>query len=500
MINSLASDAARPAILLLAFVCSLLSLLILLQKTMPTGLPRRCLHVLAGAGNLLHLTAVPQTTNAALISAVLPISFGGLLYIFANISLFRSVLTGLGGRGITKPHAMLEYGICSGLANFLYIRDRSIGRVCIAGLICLVFGDGLSSLASFLPSRFRKYRAPDPAKTVAGMVIGGVGAMAGLYISQSIIGLDFRLSVTQMAIIATSASIIEALYISGEWDNITIFLGASAMQYCILDGSYIKIGIAWAIILMGELCAAKNYVTVHGAQIGILTFFIHALAGGEFMAPLFLFVAGSFCASKVFKNHISVLVDDLFTRNTYQVVSNSYVGLFCSLLSHVCTGRSRQILLFLTFVNYAEAFSDTLASEVGMGLARPGRRVFVLGRFKLAPPGTDGGMSLHGTLASVAGAGAVAYLWCLQGGRQLPEAAFIFGLGMQGSLIDSLLGSLFQENCALNDGRLGRHGGMCKAVSLKDGKLRLSNTTVNVLSVLSASLLGLVFALQGTIL
>lgn len=494
------SDSTKPVIFLVAFTCGLISLLVVLQKYMPCGLPRKCFHILVGVGNLFHLTVIPQTTTSALISAILPILFGILLYTFANSSLLKSIFTSLGNQSATKAHAMLEYGICSGLANFFYIRNNRAGGVYLVGLVCLVFGDGLASLASFLPSWCRKYRAPDPSKTVAGMVTGSIGTMVGLYMSQNVIGLNLGLNITQMIILAASTSIIEALYISGEWDNITVFLGTMVIRYFILDGSYIKFGIVWLIIFMGELCAAKNYVTVHGAQVGVLTFFIHALAGNEFIAPLFLFVIGSFFASKVFKNRITALVDDLFTRNTYQVISNSYVGLLCSLLSHIYTGRNRQILLFLTFVNYAEAFSDTLASEIGMGLARPGRRVFVLGKFKLAPSGTDGGMSLHGTLASMTGAGAIAYLWCLQGERQLSEAAFIFGLGVQGSLIDSFLGSLFQESCILKDGRLGRPGGICNAVSLKNGKLRLSNTAINVLSVLLTSILGLILVLQGKVL
>ncbi|KAE8303552.1 putative Membrane protein [Giardia duodenalis] len=492
--------AVRPLALLLAFVCLLLSTLVLLQKVMPRGLPRRCLHVMAGAGNLCHLAVLPQTIGAASVSAALPIAFGILLYIFANTSWLRSVSVGLNKKNIIKQHALLEYGIWSGVTNFLYTRNRSIGRVCVVGLICLVFGDGLSSLVAFFPSGWRRYRAPDSAKTVVGMLVGCGGAMLGLYLSQSFLGLNLGLNVTQMIIIAVSAGIIEALRISGEWDNTTVFIGIFVLRYYIIADSYYKFCVIWAIILMGELCVARHYLTVHGARAGILVFFAHALAGYEFLTPLFLFVIGSLFASKVFKHRISTFVADVFIRNAYQVLSNSYVGLVCSLISRIYPRQHRQTFLFLTFINYAEAFADTLASEVGLGLAKPESRVFVLGRLKLAPPGTDGGMSLCGTVASIIGAGAIAYLWCLQGGRPFPEAVYIFCLGIQGSLTDSLLGSLFQENRVLQDGRLGRNEGIRGAVSLRQGKLRLSNTAVNMLSVLSASLSGLLLVLRGKVL
>lgn len=492
-------SAIRPVTLLLVFVCLLIGTLVLLQRILPRGLPRRCLHVMAGVGNLCHLAVLPQTSCAALISAISPVAFGVLLYIFSSTSLLRSVSASLDQKNIAKRHAMLEYGICSGVANFLYAKNRSLGRICVAGLICLVFGDGLSSLAAFLPSRWRQYRAPDPDKTLAGIVIGCSGAIAGLHFSQNILGLDLGLTIAQMITLAISGGIIEALYISGEWDNTVIFVSVSTLRYCVIDDSYFKFAIAWIIILMGELCAAKHYLTIHGARTGILVFFVHALAGYEFLAPISLFVIGSFYTSKVFKHRIALLIDDLFTRNACQVLANSYVGLICSLLSQIYTRKIRKPLLFLAYVNYAEAFSDTLASEVGSGLAKPGSKVFVLGKFKLAPPGTDGGMSLCGTIASIVGAGAIAYLWCLQGERRFPDALFIFSLGLQGSLVDSLLGSLFQESCITHDGRLGRHKDSFRAVSLKNGRLRLSNTVVNVLSVLSSSLLGLILILQGLI-
>lgn len=111
--------------------------------------------------------------------------------------------------------------------------------------------------------------------------------MLGLYLSQSFLGLNLGLNVTQMIIIAVSAGIIEALRISGEWDNTTVFIGIFVLRYYIIADSYYKFCVIWAIILMGELCVARHYLTVHGARAGILVFFAHALAGYEFLTLYF---------------------------------------------------------------------------------------------------------------------------------------------------------------------------------------------------------------------
>lgn len=89
--------------------------------------------------------------------------------------------------------------------------------------------------------------------------------------------------------------------------------------------------------------------------------------------------------------------------------------------------------------------ADTWATEAGLLF---GSRARLITTGRLVPPGTSGGVSLAGTLASLAGAtfigGLAALLQGLQGGA--PGAFLLGGVagGMAGSLADSWLGATVQ--------------------------------------------------------
>jgi uncharacterized protein (TIGR00297 family) len=96
----------------------------------------------------------------------------------------------------------------------------------------------------------------------------------------------------------------------------------------------------------------------------------------------------------------------------------------------------------------AEAAADTVSSEVGQVL---GGRPRMLTTLRLVEPGTDGGVSLIGTLAGVAAAVLVAAAGSLAlgGGRTIfwiSSAGAVFGL-----FFDSLLGATLERRGWLNN-------------------------------------------------
>ena len=113
----------------------------------------------------------------------------------------------------------------------------------------------------------------------------------------------------------------------------------------------------------------------------------------------------------------------------------------------------------------AEAAADTVSSELGQFLSDHPRMITTLRR---ARPGTDGAISLGGTLAGVVAAAVVSVsgAWALGGGFPMlwqSLAAAIFGL-----MVDSLLGATLER------------------------EHRLNNDLVNFLSTLSAAALAMV--------
>lgn len=100
--------------------------------------------------------------------------------------------------------------------------------------------------------------------------------------------------------------------------------------------------------------------------------------------------------------------------------------------------------------HYATATGDTWASELGV-LSKSQPRLITSLFLKAVPPGTNGGMSLSGTLASVAGGifiGLIYYVYDLMFNysqrSQLSVILFSMICGLIGSIVDSLLGATVQ--------------------------------------------------------
>jgi uncharacterized protein (TIGR00297 family) len=115
-------------------------------------------------------------------------------------------------------------------------------------------------------------------------------------------------------------------------------------------------------------------------------------------------------------------------RNARQVIANGGVAALAALMGN-----------WTWFAGaLAAATADTWATEIGSH-SRTAPRLITNGRPVTA--GTDGGMTLVGTAAGIAGAGLVAGLSYVFGQRGAPAIAVAGVLGM---LVDSLLGATVQ--------------------------------------------------------
>jgi uncharacterized protein (TIGR00297 family) len=96
----------------------------------------------------------------------------------------------------------------------------------------------------------------------------------------------------------------------------------------------------------------------------------------------------------------------------------------------------------LALAALAEAAADTSSSEIGM--AFPGKTLLVT-NFKPVPTGTDGGISLFGTIAAFAGAASVAVAAIVTGLVPVRAITVIVLAGFFGTVVDSLLGAVFER-------------------------------------------------------
>jgi uncharacterized protein (TIGR00297 family) len=128
-------------------------------------------------------------------------------------------------------------------------------------------------------------------------------------------------------------------------------------------------------------------------------------------------------------------------RDAAQVFAN--LGLAAVSASLASLTPYRSMFLCASVAALAEAACDTVSSESGKALSQTARSII---SWKPVPAGTDGGMTLKGTLIGAAAAGLVgceARVTHLLSGRA--AAAAVVG-GVCGMFIDSLLGATLERS------------------------------------------------------
>lgn len=384
-----------------------------------------------------------------------------------NLFLFPRI----GGRRLYRDH---EHAAGSSLGIVLYplavlililVFFKKL-EVAAATWGILAFGDGMASVAGMTLGRRKLPWNPKKSwmGSLAYVFFGGIAAAALLVWTARWTGASY--SWPFAFAVAFAAALVAAALESlpqGLDDNIGVplvsglfLLGLVLTQghwgaFLETDGLGFRLLMA-AIVnaaLAGLAYKAKT-VDTSGVVVGFLVgFSIYAFLDWRgYLLLLSFFVIGSACTKFGYKSKAAAKIaqEGGGRRGARHALANAGVATACALFAAL---TDHPVLFGMAFAGaFATAAADTSSSEIGQVL---GRRTFLLTNFKPVPRGTEGAVSVEGTLAGViasaviAGLGALVGLYPWIGVLPIVVAAFV------GTTFESLVGAALEKRQLLDN-------------------------------------------------
>ncbi len=204
----------------------------------------------------------------------------------------------------------------------------------------------------------------------------------------------------------------------------------------------VAIGFALLARIMGA-------VTDGGAIAGVLAAFILMLAAGfgGFIPLLTLFLLTILSTRWGYGRKVRLGVAERRRgRTASQVIANLGAATICALPLIWFTDLS-DILLVGSMAALAEAAADTVSSEVGQATARG---AYMITDFRDVPIGTNGAISVEGTISGCVAASIVSWVSAVCGLVDWRWTFVVAFAGIGGMFLDSILGATWE-----NAGKMG---------------------------------------------
>jgi uncharacterized protein (TIGR00297 family) len=327
----------------------------------------------------------------------------------------------------------------------------------------LAFGDGMASVVGMTLGRKKlPWNSKKSWMGTAAYFLFGTAAAATLLLwtAPGRYSVAFAIAVT--AATALFAAALESLP-QGLDDNIGVplvsglfLLGLVLTQgrwseFLAMEGLPFRLAMAVLVnaALAGTAYALKT-VNRSGVVAGFLVgFVIYAFLDWEgYLLLLAFFVIGSVCTKLGYrkKEAAKLAQEDKGRRGARHALANVTVAAACAVFAAM---TPYPVIFALAFAGaFATAASDTASSEIGQLI---GRRTFLLTNFRPVPRGTEGAVSVEGTLAGVfasliiAALGAALGLFPWLGVVAIVIAAFV------GTTFESLVGAALEKRQLLDN-------------------------------------------------
>ena len=327
----------------------------------------------------------------------------------------------------------------------------------------LAFGDGMASVAGMALGRRKLPWNPDKSwiGSLAYVLFGGAAAAALLlWTAPGQYSVPFALAVGFAT--ALLAAALESLP-QGLDDNIGVPLVSALFlfgliltqgrwgEYLAGDGLPLRLLLAAAInATLAALAYEARTVDLSGVIGGFLVgFLIYAFLDWRgFLLLLAFFVIGSGCTKIGYKRKAAAKLaqEKGGRRGARHAFANAGVATACALFAAL---TPHPVLFGLAFAAaFATAAADTASSEIGQLL---GRRTFLITTFRPVPRGTEGAVSLEGTLAGIFASLIIAVLGALVGLYPWAGVLAVVIAAFVGTTFESVVGAALEKRQLLDN-------------------------------------------------
>jgi uncharacterized protein (TIGR00297 family) len=235
------------------------------------------------------------------------------------------------------------------------------------------------------------------------------------------------------------------------------------IENLILPDPLTILSISIVSILISGIAFFKKVLDQGGSVLAFLVcFIIGTLGHWSWLLIMLIFVGSAFLATRfaiVYKKALGVEESDEGTRGGLNVISNGMVPAIIAILYSFGFLTPEQALVGFT-TSVAAAMADTMASEIGVLSPDP---VMITNLLEKVEPGTDGGISLEGTVASLLSSVSIsmlsfsAFLLLIEENHPFYSSFKIdywyisSFFGFFGCIIDSLLGATLERRGILDN-------------------------------------------------
>ena len=227
-----------------------------------------------------------------------------------------------------------------------------------------------------------------------------------------------------------------------------------------------QIHTGWAAVFLPLVFAALAYglrgVNLSGAVAGwIVSFILYAGAGPRIFAVLILVFFLTWAATKLGYQHKQRLgtAEKKGGRTGSQVMAN--VGLAAICASAYFLSHENPLFLLALIATLTEVTVDTVSSELGQAFSDTAR---LITNWKKVPAGTNGAISLVGTLGGISGAVVISAACVFLGLLHWIETFLLVFAAVFGMAFDSYLGATLERRGFLNNNAVNFIGTLSAAL------------------------------------